>query len=71
MVAAAVPVAAVGGIVAVWLARAARRRTERTLGRIGGERTAAAGRLLGILAMCLATSGVVALAFYWVLQRAE
>jgi small neutral amino acid transporter SnatA (MarC family) len=69
--AAAIPVAAVGGTAAVWLARAARRRSERTLGRVGELGLALAGRLLGILALCLATSSVIALVFYWVLQRAE
>ena len=67
----AIPVAAVGGVAAVLLARQARRRHERTLGRVGGLGLALAGRLLGILALCLAASGLVALGFYWVLQRAE
>jgi hypothetical protein len=69
--AAAIPIAGVGGLAAVWLARAARRRSERTLGRVAELGIATAGRLLGILALCLASSGAIALAFYWVLQRAE
>ena len=60
----AVPVAAVLGIVAVRLAKRARRRLERTLGRAGGERTARAGRFLGWFALYLALIGSIALGVY-------
>ena len=62
----AVPVAAALGIVAVRLAKRARRRLERTLGRAGGERRARAGRFLGWLAVYLALIGSIALGVYGV-----
>ena len=61
---AAIPVAAVLGVVALFLARRAVRRSRRTLGRAGGEGAARAGRILGVLALCIAASGTVAVAFY-------
>ncbi|MBA3330580.1 MAG: hypothetical protein H0T39_06845 [Actinobacteria bacterium] len=65
----AVPVAAFAGLVAVLLARGARSRVKRTLGRVGGERTARAGRALGLLGLALAASGAIALAYYAYLTR--
>ena len=65
----AVPVAAVLAVAALLLARGARRRTERTLGRVGGRRTTWLGRALGLLALAVAASGAVALATYEVLGR--
>ena len=62
-----IPVAAVLGVAALWLARRARRRSERTLGRAGGEGAARAGRVLGVLGLCLAASGAIAVAFYTLL----
>ena len=61
---AAIPVAAVLGVVALFLARRAVRRSRRTLGRAGGEGAARAGRILGVLALCIAASGAIAVAFY-------
>ena len=61
---AAIPVAALLGAVALLLARRARRRSERTLGRAGGEGTARAARILGVLGLCIAASGAIAVAFY-------
>ena len=43
----AIPPALVLGVLARWAARAARRRTERTIGRIGGEGVTRLGRILG------------------------
>jgi hypothetical protein len=60
----AVPVAAVLAIAAIRLARRARLRLERTLGRAGGERTARMGRVLGWLALYLALIGSIALGVY-------
>ena len=60
----AVPVAAVLAIVSIRLAKRARRRLERTLGRAGGERTARAGRILGWLALYLALIASIALGVY-------
>ena len=67
----AVPVAAVFGLLAVVLARGARRVIERTIGRVGGERTAGFGRALGVLGLCAAASGAIAVAVYEVLARSE
>lgn len=62
----AVPVAAILGIVAIRLARRARRRLERTLGRAGGAVSARFGRILGWLGVYLALIGAIALGFYYV-----
>ena len=66
---AAVPVAFVLGVLAIWLGRRGRRRFDRTIGRVGGASVANAGRWLGILAVCLAISGAIALGFYELLLR--
>jgi len=58
------PVAAVFGVGALLLARRARRRAERTLGRAGGLGVARGGRILGVLGLCLAASGAIAIGFY-------
>jgi hypothetical protein len=65
----AVPAALVLGLAAVLLARGARRRVERTLGRVGGLRLARAGRILGVLGIMLGLSGAIALGVYLVLTR--
>jgi hypothetical protein len=65
--AAGAPVAALLGGVALLLARRARRRAERTLGRAGGEGVARAGRVLGVLGLCLAASAAIAIGFYGLL----
>jgi hypothetical protein len=62
----AVPIAAVLGFVAVRLARRARRKLERTVGRAGGVVPARIGRILGWLGLYLALIGTIALAFYYV-----
>ena len=61
---AAIPVAAILGVVALWLARRAVRRVHLTLGRSGGGVTARAGRFLGVLGLCLAASATISFAFY-------
>src|SRR4029450_2115797 len=53
----AVPAAVVLGVVGVRLARRARRRLERTIGRAGGAVTARLGRLFSWLGVCLAPLG--------------
>jgi hypothetical protein len=65
----AVPVAGVLAIATLLLARAGRLRFERTLGRVGGRRTARVGKALGLLALALAASGTVALVTYAVLRH--
>ena len=62
----AVPVAAVLGFVAIRLARRARRRLERTVGRAGGSVPARLGRIFGWLGLYFALIGAIALAFYYV-----
>ena len=64
----AVPPTFLLGVAAVLLARAARRRTERTIGRVGGVRTARAGRLLGGLGIYLALAGALSVGVYELLQ---
>jgi hypothetical protein len=63
---AAVPAAFVLGLAAVSLARRARYRVERSVGR-KGERLARAARALAWAAVYLAVSGGVALGFYGLL----
>jgi hypothetical protein len=60
----AVPVAAVLAIAALILAKRARRRLERTLGRAGGARSARIGRILGWLGLYLALIGTISLGVY-------
>ena len=64
----AIPLAAALGIVASALARRERRR--RSLLLTGGvePRSVRAGRLLGLLGLCLAASGLVALAVFGLLE---
>ena len=66
---AAIPVAALAGVVAIALARGARRRVEVTLGRARGARVARAGKWLGILGIYLALTALGALAVYFLLSR--
>jgi hypothetical protein len=63
-----VPVAALLGLVALWLAGRARRRADRTLDRVGGRRTARVGKLLGGLGLYLAATAAIALGVYALLS---
>jgi hypothetical protein len=63
----AFPVPILLGLVAVTQARRAREALERTLWRAGGERAAAWGRRLGLVAVCLGITAGGALGFYWLL----
>jgi hypothetical protein len=67
----AVPVAAAFGVSAVVLARRARAIDQAALGRVGGAKTARAGRLLGILGLCVAASATIALAVYGLLLAVD
>jgi hypothetical protein len=67
--AAAIPLAAAFGISALVLARGARRRIERTIGRVGGRGPARFGRVLGVLGLCLAVSASIAVASYYALSQ--
>jgi hypothetical protein len=64
----AVPFAFLFSALAVRLARRARRSLERTLGRIGGEKTARAGRVLGWLGVYIALTAAVSLGVYAYLE---
>ena len=64
----AVPAAALG-LLALWLGRSARRRTERTIGRVGGARTARIGRFLGALGLYLAAAAALAVGVYYLLEH--
>jgi hypothetical protein len=59
--------AALLGIAAVVLARRGQETAERTLGRSGGEGTARAGKWLGVIALWIAATTGLALAFYFLL----
>ena len=64
----AVAPAFVVGLAALFVARAARRRSERTIGRVGGARAARIGRVLGVLGVYLALAGALSLAVYEILD---
>jgi hypothetical protein len=62
--AAAIPVAAALGVLAILLARRARSRLAPTLGHPKGTRTARIGRVLGLLGFLLALTAAGSLAVY-------
>jgi membrane protein implicated in regulation of membrane protease activity len=64
----AVPVAALLSLLALWLARRARRRSDRTIGRVGGRRAARVGKVLGGLGLYLAATAAIALGVYALLS---
>jgi hypothetical protein len=64
----AVPPAAVLALAALWLARRARRRADRTLDRVGGRGAARVGKLLGGLGLYLAATAALALGVYALLS---
>jgi hypothetical protein len=64
----ALPTGLLLGLLAVLLARRARWRIQRTIGRVGGLRTARFGRFLGLTGVCAAVTGGLALGFFGLLQ---
>ena len=66
--AAAIPLALMLGVVALVLGTRARRETIMTLGRVGGDRLARVGRVLGGLGVYLALTAALAIAFYGLLR---
>jgi hypothetical protein len=66
----AIPVAAALAFLALGLASRARRRTPVVFGRPPGSGAARAGRLLGILGLCVVASALVALGVYGLLEYA-
>jgi hypothetical protein len=63
----AIPLAAVAGVAAFVMGTRARRRSEFTLGRIGGSRAGSVGRWLGALGVYLAVTAALAIGFYGLL----
>jgi hypothetical protein len=63
----AIPFAAVFGLAAWVLGTRARRRSEFTLGRLGGRAAGTAGRWLGILGVYLAVTAALAIGVYGLL----
>jgi hypothetical protein len=59
---------AVLGATAILLARRAVRQIERTIGRVGGQGTARAGRLLGAISLFVGLTAALALGFYGLLN---
>jgi hypothetical protein len=57
------------GLIAVLLARGARRRSERTIGRVGGRRVTRLGRFLGALGIYLALAAGLSVGVYELLNR--
>jgi len=64
----AVPLAALLSLLALWLARRARQRSDRTLNRVGGRGTAKVGKLLGGLGLYVAATAALALGVYALLS---
>ena len=60
----AIPPAFVLGVLALWAARAARRRTEQTIGRVGSEGVTRLGRVLGGLGVYAAVTAALAVGVY-------
>jgi len=65
----AAPVGFILGIAALSLARRARRRSERTIGRVGGARAGRWGRILGGLGVYLALTAALSVGVYELLNR--
>ena len=65
----AIPAGLVLGLGALSLARRARERSERTIGRVGGARAARWGRVLGGLGIYVSLTGALAVGVYELLNR--
>lgn len=64
----AVPPGVVLGVLSILVARAARRRSERTIGRVGGLGAARTGTFLGGLGIYVALAGALSVGVYELLQ---
>ena len=64
----AIPLAFVLGWLSLWAGRAAQRRTQRTIGRVGGARVTRIGRILGGLGVYLAVTAALAIGVYRLLN---
>jgi hypothetical protein len=67
----AIPLGFALGWAAILRARRARALGDATLGRPSGRRWARAGRLLGIIGICMASSALIAMAVYGLLVYSE
>jgi hypothetical protein len=56
------------GVIALLLAAGARKRSERTIGRVGGRAATRAARFLGALGVFVAAAGAIALGVYEILN---
>ena len=65
----AIPLGFLLGVAAFLLAKRARQRSERTIGRVGGERAARLGRLLGALGIYVALTAALSVGVYELLNR--
>jgi hypothetical protein len=65
----AVPAGFVLGILALSLAKRARRRSERTIGRVGGTRAGRWGRILGAVGIYVALTAALSVGIYELLNR--
>jgi len=64
----AIPLGILIGIGSLLLARSARARNERALGRLGGEAAVRWGRALGTLGICLAVTALISVGVYLFLK---
>ncbi len=64
----AIPLGLVLGVAALVVARAARRRNDQSLGRLGGIGAARFGRIVGTIGICLALTTALSLGVYELLQ---
>jgi hypothetical protein len=60
----AIPVGILIGVASLLLARSARARNERALGRLGGETAIRWCRVLGALGICLALTALISVGVY-------
>jgi hypothetical protein len=67
----AIPIAILLGVGSLALARAARLRNQRTLGRAGGLRAAAWGHALAVLGLSIAAAAAIAVGVYELLSYLE
>jgi hypothetical protein len=67
----AIPLAVLFGLGSIAFSNLARARVQWTLGRAGGLGRARAGRILGFVGLCIATSAAISVGFYEILLRFE
>ena len=65
----AIPLGLLVGVGGLALARSARRRNERALGRLGGEPAIRWGRILATIGICLALTALISVGVYQFLQH--